>query len=325
MRICQNCGAEISDTAKFCRKCGSKVETIEAAEAFEAEAPATATETFQAEAPAETAAEEFEAEAYDAASEAETFPAEAFEAEAPADETFAENSFAEDAFAEDAFTEDEVTEYEFTEDEFAAATMPQEEMPQVEIPQAEAPQAEAPQEQAGAGQPLGVGAGTAEFIGKDYQWGPPTGGENYSEQAMPAVFVKDTPRKEEREEKQDYTYRIEAPSYDHTDEFDPEDISDNKVTAMAAYVLGPLGVIIALLAGQNSPYAEFHMRQGLKFVVVEALIAIITMLLCWTLIVPVAAVIVMVILFVVKIITFFSVCRGKAVEPAIIRSLKFLK
>ena len=38
-----------------------------------------------------------------------------------------------------------------------------------------------------------------------------------------------------------------APSYDHTAEFDAKDISDNKVIAMLAYLLGLVGVVIALL------------------------------------------------------------------------------
>ena len=145
---------------------------------------------------------------------------------------------------------------------------------------------------------------------------------------MPAVFLRDAEEREraaEDDRQQAYTYRLDAPDYDHTDEFDAEDISRNKVTAMAAYLLGPLGVIIALLAGKDSPYADFHMRQGLKFVVVEALISFIALLLCWTIVVPAAAVGVAIILEIVKIVTFVSVCKGRAVEPAIIRSLGFLR
>ena len=164
-----------------------------------------------------------------------------------------------------------------------------------------------------------------EFEGTDYSWGPPTGGENYDEPAMPAVFVGGAEEEAVPEPEEPYTYRLEGPTWDHTDEFDEKDISDNKVTAMAAYLLGPLGVIIALLAGQNSPFAEFHMRQGLKFVVVESLLSIIAVLLCWTVIVPVAAAILCIILGVVKIIAFVSVCKGRAVEPPIIRSLGFLR
>lgn len=246
MKICNNCGAEVSDTAKFCRKCGAKLEA--------------------AAAPIET----------DITGGAEMGGGQG--TGQPLDERAAAGDFREDAFHGDAFHGDDFH--------------------------------------------------GNEFRGEDYQWGPPTGGENYDEPAMPAVFIGDAETEEtqrEGAEREPYTYRIEAPGFDHTRDFDPKDISENKVTAMAAYLLGPLGVIIALLAAQDSPYAKFHMRQSLKFVVVEALIAIIAVLLCWTLIIPAAAGVILIILNVIKIITIVQVGGGKAVEPAIIRSLGFLK
>lgn len=113
--------------------------------------------------------------------------------------------------------------------------------------------------------------------------------------------------------------------YDHTAEFDPKDISDNKVMAMLVYLMGWLGIIVALLGSKASPYVAFHIRQALKFTVTSILMMICTVLLCWTLIVPIAAVIMTIVLFVIKIICFFQICSGKAKEPAIIRSLKFMK
>ncbi len=112
---------------------------------------------------------------------------------------------------------------------------------------------------------------------------------------------------------------------DHTSEFDPKDISDNKVFAMLVYLMGWIGIIIALLASNNSPYAAFHVRQALKFTVLETLLGLCTLLLFWTVIVPIATGICMAILFVVKIICFFQICAGKAKEPAIVRSFGFLK
>ena len=69
--------------------------------------------------------------------------------------------------------------------------------------------------------------------------------------------------------------------YDHTAEFDAKDISDNKVIAMLCYLLGAAGVIIALLGSQSSPYAGFHVRQSLKFTVVDILLGIISAVLFW--------------------------------------------
>lgn len=113
--------------------------------------------------------------------------------------------------------------------------------------------------------------------------------------------------------------------YDHTAEFDPKDISDNKVISMLVYLLGPVGIIIALLASSTSPYAGFHVRQALKISVVEILSTLVALVLCWTFIVPLAFGIFSIVLTVIKFICFFQICGGKAKEPAIIRSLGFLK
>ena len=115
-----------------------------------------------------------------------------------------------------------------------------------------------------------------------------------------------------------------TPEWDHTAEFDPKDVSDNKVIAMLVYLLSVIGILIALLS-QNSPYAAFHVRQALKFLVVETLVGLVTAILCWTVIVPIAAGIFYVVLWVVKIICFVSICKGEAKEPVIIRSFGFLK
>ncbi len=112
--------------------------------------------------------------------------------------------------------------------------------------------------------------------------------------------------------------------YDHTAEFDAKDISENKVISMLVYLLGPIGIVIALLASSTSAYAGFHVRQALKITVVEILSAIVAAVLFFTVIVPIAYAILAIALTVIKFICFFQICGGKAKEPAIIRSLKFL-
>jgi len=113
--------------------------------------------------------------------------------------------------------------------------------------------------------------------------------------------------------------------YDHTAEFDPKDVSENKVIAMLLYLLGAVGIVIALLAANSSKYVSFHLRQALKFLVAETLLSLATILLAFTFIVPIAAGVMITVLSVIKIICFFQICKGKAKEPAIIRSLSFLK
>lgn len=114
-------------------------------------------------------------------------------------------------------------------------------------------------------------------------------------------------------------------STDHTAEFDPQDISDNKVVAMLPYLTGWIGILISAILAKDSPYVQFHVRQALKLNIVSILLTFILAILCWTIIVPIAAGVCMTIVFVLQIIAFFQVCGGKAKEPAIISGLKFLK
>lgn len=121
-----------------------------------------------------------------------------------------------------------------------------------------------------------------------------------------------------------------APAYapdpfDHTSEFDPQDISDNKVIAMLVYLLGSVGIIIALLSSKDSPYAAFHVRQALKITVCEIIAGIASAILLITVLVPMAAGIFTFILQIVKIICFFQICKGQAKEPPIIKNFTFLK
>lgn len=115
--------------------------------------------------------------------------------------------------------------------------------------------------------------------------------------------------------------------YDHTAEFDPQDVHDNKIFAILCYIMGIIGVIVALLARSsvNSPYLSFHIKQSLKITITTILLGLISGLLAWTCIVPIAGMVCIVILEVVSIICFFQTCSNKSVEAPIVRSLPFLK
>lgn len=124
---------------------------------------------------------------------------------------------------------------------------------------------------------------------------------------------------------QQYTMPIQYvdPS-DHTADFDPEDISANKVVAMSAYMLSVVGILIALLAAPESKYASFHARQALKLEIVNVLVGLITALLCWTIIVPILGGIAVIVLMVVRVILFLHVCKGQAKDAPIIGKIGFL-
>ena len=110
----------------------------------------------------------------------------------------------------------------------------------------------------------------------------------------------------------------EPDPFDHTEEFDAKDISENKVLCMLVYLMGAIGIIYALLAGKDSKYVAFHVRQALKFEVITILLGIVMALLF-------VGGVCLAIVLVLKVICFFQICSGKAKEPAIIRSLGFLK
>ena len=120
-------------------------------------------------------------------------------------------------------------------------------------------------------------------------------------------------------------YAVYVDPTDHTAEFDPADIADNKLFAMLCYLLGAIGVVIAALCAKESPYVHFHVRQALKITVCTVLLLLIGGVLVFTVIVPIAAAVCLLILEVVTIISFFDVCRNKAKEAAIVKSFGFLK
>lgn len=117
---------------------------------------------------------------------------------------------------------------------------------------------------------------------------------------------------------------VEEP-YDHTKEFDAQDVAAGKLPAMLVYLLSVVGILLAQLTAKDSPYVSFHIRQGMKFLVAEVLVGLAAAVLCWTVLVPIVAAVAMVVLVVVRFVCFVQVCQGKALEPAIIRSIGFLK
>lgn len=122
-----------------------------------------------------------------------------------------------------------------------------------------------------------------------------------------------------------YGYGYAYNPYNHTGEFEPKDISENKVYALLLYLLGVFGIIIGAVVAQRSPYVTFHLRQRSKILIVEILLGMIGVFFFWTIIVPILAVILYLILWVIQIICFVQICMNQATEPPIIRSLNFLK
>ena len=135
--------------------------------------------------------------------------------------------------------------------------------------------------------------------------------------------------------------------WDHTGEFDRQDVSDNKVFAMMPYLFGWLGIIVVMLAAQKSAYSEFHVRQYLKLLITSGLCDIVGGILVGlgfmisgailagggsfgaAITIPMIFMfplgVVSIIIFVLRLIGFFGVCSGKAKEIPIVRGFGFLR
>ena len=113
--------------------------------------------------------------------------------------------------------------------------------------------------------------------------------------------------------------------YDHTSEFSPEDIANNKLYAILMYCVSLMGIIIGLLAAGDSPYVRFHIKQSLKLFICEVILGLITGALFWTIIVGIVGGIAIVVLAVVDIICLINACKGLAKEAPIVCKIGFLK
>ena len=108
-------------------------------------------------------------------------------------------------------------------------------------------------------------------------------------------------------------------------EYDESDVAKNKIFGILAYVGSLLGIIVALLAAPDSPFVRFHIRQSVKLFICQAILALIMVVLCWTVVVPILGGIAMLVLFVVEIICIVRACKGEMQEAPIISGIGFLK
>ncbi len=109
---------------------------------------------------------------------------------------------------------------------------------------------------------------------------------------------------------------------DHTKEFDPQDIADNKLFAVLPYLFSCIVGIFVAMYVKDSAFVKFHLKNAIRLDIATVL----TVLLC---VVPfigwIAAIVCGLILEVVEIIAIVWVFQGKAKELPIISSIGFLK
>lgn len=114
---------------------------------------------------------------------------------------------------------------------------------------------------------------------------------------------------------------------DHTEEFDKNDIEQNKVMAILAY-LGWL-VIIPLLAARNSKFARFHANQGLILAIVATVVyvvlAILTLIPVIRWIFYIVEAVFGVVVFILAVMGIINAVNGKAKDLPVIGSFRLLK
>lgn len=111
---------------------------------------------------------------------------------------------------------------------------------------------------------------------------------------------------------------------DFTSDFDENDIAENKIFAMSVYALSVVGIVIALLAAGDSAFVRFHVKEALKISILEIVTSIVTLILFWTVIVPVLGGIIALLMTIARVIGFVNVCKGKAIRAFVVRDIDFL-
>ncbi len=109
---------------------------------------------------------------------------------------------------------------------------------------------------------------------------------------------------------------------DHTNEFDPQDIAENKLFAILPYLFSCIVGIIVGMYVKDSAYVKFHIKNAIRLDIAGILIVLLCVIpfIGW-----IAAIVCGLILGVVEIIAIVWAFQGKAKELPIISSIGFLK
>lgn len=143
-----------------------------------------------------------------------------------------------------------------------------------------------------------------------------------AQQNAGANRTQPNPNAQQQQYNQQFNPAYRFDPWDHTAEFDADDVADNKLFAMLCYMGAALGAILALLYSPGSPYIRFHVRQSIRISIAFVLAGLLNII---PILGTIAACIIWLILVVVDIICFVKTASGKSIEAPIIRSINFLK
>lgn len=127
----------------------------------------------------------------------------------------------------------------------------------------------------------------------------------------------------------DNNFQNQFNTVDSTSQFTQQDINDNKVMAILAYI-GIL-VLIPILAAPQSKYARYHANQGLVLFIIELIYAAITGVLGFVLamlhlgFLAIIFSLIGIVFLVYMILGIVNVVNGTAKELPIIGKIKILK
>ena len=119
---------------------------------------------------------------------------------------------------------------------------------------------------------------------------------------------------------------------DFTQQFDPNDIQQNKVLSIFAYI-GIL-FLIPLLAAPNSQFSRFHANQGLVLFLADIafgiVIGVLTVILIWipvfgSIVVGLISAVVYIGLLILMVLGIVNAATGKAKELPLIGKIKIIK
>ena len=109
---------------------------------------------------------------------------------------------------------------------------------------------------------------------------------------------------------------------DHTSEFDPKDIEDNKLFAILPYFFSCIAGIIVGIYVKDSEYVKFHIKNSIRLDLSALILLLIAIIPFVGWIVAIVGAIVLVVIDIICIVWAF---QGKAKEIPIISSIGFLK
>lgn len=142
------------------------------------------------------------------------------------------------------------------------------------------------------------------------------------EQEIRINAIREQIKTEITEEKKEEN--TEKNEWDKTEMFSDEEVKEYRLAAVLIYLTGIVGIILSLLINKESEYLKFHIKEGIKITVLSSLLIVISLLLCWTFIVPILSVICEILIIIISFVSAVWTIQGKSKNAFLIRNLTIL-